>query len=104
MKMLDIIFLNSLMTQPLIIHSSRQIFSSSGPQWQVDYSFRTHVVDLQERNFACREWELTSIHCIHAIAVIRECKNDPEEFVDNYYTIETYMRCYSSIMNPLNGI
>ncbi|XP_022848165.1 uncharacterized protein LOC111370605 [Olea europaea var. sylvestris] len=77
---------------------------SGGPEWQVECSFGTYVVDLHERTCACREWELTGIPCMHAVAVIRDCRNDPEDYVHNCYTIESYMRCYNSIMHPINGM
>lgn len=41
---------------------------------------------------------------MHAVSVIRKCRNDPEEYVDNCYLVETYLRCYDNILNPINGI
>lgn len=40
---------------------------------------------------------------MHAVVVICDCRNVSEDNVDNCYTIETYMRCYDNIMNPMNG-
>ncbi|XP_022843156.1 uncharacterized protein LOC111366682 [Olea europaea var. sylvestris] len=76
---------------------------SGRPRWQVDCKYRTYVIDLEEQSCACRRWELTGIPCSHAIAVIRETRNEIEDFVDNYYTADTYLRCYDHIMNPING-
>ncbi|XP_022865606.1 uncharacterized protein LOC111385451 [Olea europaea var. sylvestris] len=56
---------------------------SDGLKWQVDCSSGTYVVNLLERSCVRREWELIGIPCMHAIAVIRECRNDPEECVDS---------------------
>lgn len=77
---------------------------SGGPRWQVDYRSDSYVVDLEERSCACRRWDLTGIPCTHAVAVIRECRNDPEDYVANWYTVDTYLRCYDNILNPINGI
>ncbi|XP_022870363.1 uncharacterized protein LOC111389653 [Olea europaea var. sylvestris] len=71
-------------------------------RWQVDCSRETYVVDLEEWTCACRKWELAGIPCMHAIAVIRDCRNEPEDFVDNCYMVETYMNIYNNIMNPIN--
>lgn len=75
---------------------------SGGPKWQVECSSGTYVVDLLEQSCACREWELTNISCMYAVPMIRNCRNKPEDYVDDCYTIETYMRCYDNILNPIN--
>lgn len=70
----------------------------------MDCKLGTYVVDLEEWSCACRRWDLTKIPFSHAVAVIRECINDPEEYVDKCYSLDTYLRCYNNIMNPINGI
>lgn len=37
---------------------------------------------------------------MHAVAMIRNYINEPEDFVDNCYTIKTNMNYYNNIMNP----
>lgn len=78
------------------------LHSSDGPRWQVDCSSGTFVVDLEERTCACRKWDFTGIPCMHVVVIIRDCRNSTENYVDNCYTIDTYMRCYNNIMNPMN--
>lgn len=74
-----------------------------GPKLQVDCSYETYVVDLEEHTCACMKWELTGLPCMHVVAVIQECQNQLEDFVHNCYTIETDMNCYNNILNPING-
>ncbi|XP_022874226.1 uncharacterized protein LOC111393057 [Olea europaea var. sylvestris] len=85
------------MSRECILHFSR------GPKWQVKCSYGTFVVDLEERTCACRKWDITGIPYMHAVAVIRDCRSQPEDFIDNCYSIETYMGCYNNIVNPING-
>lgn len=42
-----------------------------GAKWQVECSYGTFVVDLEERTCACRKWELSGIPCLYAMAFIR---------------------------------
>ncbi|KAL2474881.1 DBD Tnp Mut domain-containing protein [Abeliophyllum distichum] len=39
----------------------------------------------------------------HACNVIKDLREDSVEFVHNCYKVETYMRCYEKIVNPING-
>ncbi|KAL2540374.1 Uncharacterized protein Adt_01352 [Abeliophyllum distichum] len=50
-----------------------------------------------------RRWDLTGIPCCHVVAVIRDTRNDPEDYVDNCYTVESYLNCYENIIKPING-
>ncbi|KAL2525338.1 Uncharacterized protein Adt_10392 [Abeliophyllum distichum] len=76
---------------------------SGGPQYQVNSPSGVYVVDLEARTCACRKWDLTGIPCCHAVAVIRDTRNDPEDYVDNCYTVESYLQCYNNILLPING-
>lgn len=75
---------------------------SSGSKWQVECSYRKFVIDLEDGRCACKKWELTGILYLRAMAVIRKCRNEIEGYVDNCYTIDSYLNYYRSILNPIN--
>ena len=58
-------------------------------------------VNLVEKT--CKRWELTGIPCPHAVAVIWKANELPEDYVHEYYRLETYLRAYNYIIYPMNG-
>lgn len=62
-----------------------------------------HSVDLSSRSCSCRKYDLTGILCKHAVCAIWCKKEDPEAYVHSYYTVETYIRCYSLPIMFMNG-
>ena len=61
------------------------------------------VVDLEGRTCACRKWQLVSIPCVHAMAVIMTCNMNPYDYVDSYYKKESYIKAYQPVIYGLNG-
>ncbi|RYR05072.1 hypothetical protein Ahy_B06g084923 [Arachis hypogaea] len=47
---------------------------------------------------------MSGIPCSHAISCIKFKGIDLESFVDGYYKKEVYLRCYKSVIHPLNGL
>ncbi|KAL3641418.1 hypothetical protein CASFOL_016386 [Castilleja foliolosa] len=65
-------------------------------------SFNTyHAVDLDQRSCSCKKWDYTGIPCCHAVAAIWKMKLKPEDFVDDCFHKQTYLRSYKPIMRPL---
>ncbi|XP_050233517.1 uncharacterized protein LOC126682005 [Mercurialis annua] len=73
------------------------------PQWQVEGPGGQFVVDLANRTCTCRRWQLSGIPCSHATPCIYGNNQRPEEFVDDCYSVATYQRVYSYVINPMNG-
>ncbi|KAL6499181.1 hypothetical protein OROHE_026209 [Orobanche hederae] len=61
----------------------------------------TYKVHLREGFCSCRKWQLTGIPCAHAIAGINMMKYKPEDYIDQCYNKETYLRIYSHYIMPL---
>ncbi|KAL0444758.1 UNVERIFIED_CONTAM: hypothetical protein Slati_2198500 [Sesamum latifolium] len=57
-----------------------------------------YAVDLSKRSCSCRKWDLTGIPCKHAISAICNQKDDPEDYVADCYSVQTYKRVYASAM------
>ncbi|XP_038679489.1 uncharacterized protein LOC119980765 [Tripterygium wilfordii] len=71
--------------------------------FQVTKRPEQYVVNLNERSCSCRYFDLTGIPCCHAMAAIEYVQRDPEDFVNECYTKEAYMRAYEFSVMPTNG-
>ena len=62
------------------------------------------VVYMEMKTCACKKWDLTGIPCQHACCCITENNEEPEKYVDECYSVETFNKVYSHVINPTNGI
>ncbi|XP_031124314.1 uncharacterized protein LOC116027026 [Ipomoea triloba] len=62
-----------------------------------------HKIDLARRSCSCRKWDLTGIPCKHAICAIWMKKHNVLDYVDNCYSIETYLKVYQAVIKPMAG-
>ena len=74
-----------------------------GDKFQVSIGEDRFVVDITKWTCACREWQITGIPCIHAVASINWLNKDPVNFVDPYYSVENYIQTYKHALEPING-
>ena len=61
------------------------------------------TLDLDARSCTCRKWDLCDIPCFHEVSCIFFLHKNTEDFVDNYYKKETYLRAYSCSTLPCVG-
>ncbi|KAL3503125.1 hypothetical protein ACH5RR_037574 [Cinchona calisaya] len=61
------------------------------------------AVDLEKRVCDCRRWELTGIPCSHAVCCISLTGEEPESFVNQWYSKDAYVRAYEPAVQPING-
>ncbi|XP_074361445.1 uncharacterized protein LOC141701712 [Apium graveolens] len=61
------------------------------------------VVDLEAHNCVCKKWGLSGIPCYHACACIAWSKKPYEPFIHMSYTKDTFLECYSNIVEPIVG-
>ncbi|VFQ90182.1 unnamed protein product [Cuscuta campestris] len=70
-------------------------------------NWEQHGVDLVERSCTCNVWQLTGIPCAHAICAIwiqrQQHRKEVEEYVDEYYFVQTYKEVYKGCIKPLRG-
>ncbi|KAL8477093.1 hypothetical protein ACS0TY_029415 [Phlomoides rotata] len=62
-----------------------------------------YCVNLEEHTCSCRLWELSGIPCNHAIFAIIHQRGDMEEYVSEWYTVDTYRKSYASTIKGING-
>ncbi|PPD95301.1 hypothetical protein GOBAR_DD07676 [Gossypium barbadense] len=62
-----------------------------------------HVVDLVENSYSCRNWDLTGIPCMHALAIIHLKDEFLETYVQTWYTKQTQLQIYSNFIRLVRG-
>ncbi|CAI9271184.1 unnamed protein product [Lactuca saligna] len=72
-------------------------------KYEVRFDDAACGVDLIAKTCACRIWQLTTIPCLHGVAVISSLNQDAETYVSQSYNKEAYLKCYNYSTNPLNG-
>ncbi|XP_017644503.1 uncharacterized protein LOC108485170 [Gossypium arboreum] len=66
---------------------------AGGDKYQVECGLDSqHVVDLVENSCSCKNWDLTGIPCMHALAVIHLKEEFPETYVQIWYTKQTQLQ------------
>ncbi|KAL3498355.1 hypothetical protein ACH5RR_041087 [Cinchona calisaya] len=69
--------------------------------WEVIELRKTYVVALNENSCSCNEWNLTGIPCVHATTSIVNGNNEPSEFVNDFYTVDSYKITYQHMIMPV---
>ncbi|KAL8525812.1 hypothetical protein ACS0TY_015163 [Phlomoides rotata] len=62
-----------------------------------------HTVNLEDHTCSCRLWELSGIPCKHVISAITHQMGNAEDYVSDWYTVETYKKSYANTICPING-
>ncbi|KAG8490316.1 hypothetical protein CXB51_015509 [Gossypium anomalum] len=62
-----------------------------------------YTVDLSQMICSCRSWQISGIPCSHACATMYHLELQPDEYLQEYYHIDTYKKTYSFPMQPVNG-
>ncbi|KAH7834888.1 hypothetical protein Vadar_020699 [Vaccinium darrowii] len=79
------------------------------PRWCSDYEYEVtgpygkYKVYLDKRHCGCRKWDISGIPCIHAIAAMGFNNLEPLDYVDDWYSVDTYLKTYDNLMGPING-
>nr|XP_017223024.1 PREDICTED: uncharacterized protein LOC108199627 [Daucus carota subsp. sativus] len=72
-------------------------------KYLVKQSTRAVRVDLSKKSCDCRIFDLTGIPCSHAIAAIHDKREQPVDYVSNYYKRDAYLTTYSYSLEALKG-
>lgn len=57
-----------------------------------------------KRTYACRMQQLSRIPCHHVVAAILHQCDDHVKFVDAWFYYDRYLRIYSNLNSPINGV
>ncbi|OMO85797.1 Zinc finger, PMZ-type [Corchorus olitorius] len=61
------------------------------------------MVNLTQKTCSCRQYTLSGIPCVHVITAIRDKKGKVEDYVSSWLHADTYMKVYSSVLQPMPG-
>ncbi|GMY34089.1 hypothetical protein FCV25MIE_29331 [Fagus crenata] len=74
------------------------LYSEEG-KYEVDYRQQNFEVNLRDKTYGCKKWDISGIHCHHAIFAILHEGSKIENYVDHCYTIEKYKMSYEPIIH-----
>lgn len=82
---------------------SLKVIKASDDAFEVCDEDQRYVVLLNVRSCDCRAWQISGIPCKHALACIHFNRNDPADYVHEYYSTQICAKAYAIPMNPLSG-
>ncbi|XP_074323846.1 uncharacterized protein LOC141660755 [Apium graveolens] len=72
-------------------------------KFQVKSGTRSVTVDLENGSCDCRMYDLTGIPCHHAIAAIHSRRQEPLDYVSEYYKRDKYLATYKFSLEAMKG-
>ena len=63
----------------------------------------TYSVNLLLRSCTCFQWQSTGIPCAHAIAAILGRREDPQAYVESFFTLEAYRKTSANAIHAPNA-
>ncbi|XP_012828829.1 PREDICTED: uncharacterized protein LOC105950054 [Erythranthe guttata] len=63
--------------------------------------FKVHLGD---KTCSCRNWQISGIPCAHSISGMYYLGRMPEDYVEDFYKKNIYMRVYNHLLDTLEGI
>ncbi|KAF3636327.1 hypothetical protein FXO38_24249 [Capsicum annuum] len=75
---------------------------SGGPKFRVIGPGGPYVVDLVDKSFTCRRFDLIGLPCTHAYVSIIGNNEKIEKYVNVFYHVDTFKSVYSHYINPTN--
>ncbi|KAF3625317.1 hypothetical protein FXO37_30927 [Capsicum annuum] len=73
-----------------------------GPKFRVIGPGGPYVVDLVDKSFTCRRFDLIGLPCTHAYVSIIGNNEKIEKYVNVFYHVDTFKSVYSHYINPTN--
>ncbi|KAK9287904.1 hypothetical protein L1049_016348 [Liquidambar formosana] len=83
------------------LHSVEVLFTPGSAYKVRDSLGAINVVNLDSWDCSCREWQLTGLPCLHAVAVIDCIGKNVYDYCSKYFTTEAYRNSYSESINPV---
>lgn len=60
-----------------------------------------NVVNLENWDCSCREWQINGLPCLHAVAAIEHVGKNVYDYCYRYFTTEAFKVTYSESINPI---
>ncbi|XP_073353827.1 uncharacterized protein [Aegilops tauschii subsp. strangulata] len=76
----------------------------AGPDlYQVNSGEKSYAVDLKKWTCGCRKWDMRGVPCNHAVSAIYKSKQQPEDFVHQFFKKPMYLETYKPMTYPVPG-
>lgn len=85
------------------IARSLQVLLSHGSTFEVRGE-SVDIVDIDNWDCSCKEWQLTGLPCCHAIAVFECIGRSPYDYCSRYFTAESYRLTYAESIHPVPNV
>jgi zinc finger SWIM domain-containing protein 3 len=85
------------------IARSLQVLLSHGSIFEVRGE-SVDIVDIDNWDCSCKEWQLTGLPCCHAIAVFECIDRSPYDYCSRYFTAESYRLTYAESIHPVPNV
>ncbi|KAF8389413.1 hypothetical protein HHK36_026108 [Tetracentron sinense] len=70
-------------------------------EYEVTEGVTRFVVNLHAKSCACQAWEISGLPYKHAAACLARKRANLEEYCNEYYSKETYLRAHGGIIHPI---
>ncbi|KAL0334080.1 UNVERIFIED_CONTAM: hypothetical protein Sangu_1564200 [Sesamum angustifolium] len=70
-------------------------------KFEVQHFMENHIVYLRDGHYSCGMFQLVGFPCCHAIASINYHRLNMEEYVDDYFKKDAYLRVYGHMINHM---
>ena len=86
-----------------IFHRENEMFevTTAAHGFHMDKGKNKQIVNLKENKCSCNKWQSFGIPCSHVLAVCAHARIDSWQYVDRYFTMDTYARCYAPQFFPI---
>lgn len=79
------------------------VIPSTDTIFNVNHNLDQLVVDLENKTCTCRKWDLTGVPCCHSVACIFFLNMEAENFVDDCYNRDVYLKTYGGSIPAIEG-
>ena len=87
----------------MIESSEWKVHFNGAVGYEVKKGKKSYAVDLNRRTCACKACNVSGIPCCHAICAILDKKEDPKDYIHEWYHKDKYIETYKHTLNPING-
>lgn len=80
------------------------VYVGGNRTYEISHCFEgNRVVNLIERTYTCIVWQLNGVPCNHVVAAIFDERGRPENYMDDVFLRETFLKAYDWHIHPMPG-
>lgn len=81
--------------------SNCKAYQSKPGEYEIHEGKSQIPLSLNSKICSCGYWQISGVPCRHAIRAMNHAKLDPHQFVSSWYSVKTYKKIYSFLINPI---